>query len=151
MEPRLQPEEDADKLAQDVVNAWGINVTAGNAELLSTEFKALFEKVEAYRFARKIADNRREHNILTADVEEQERTTRKEFLAAHRAFHAMCECGHPKASHDDGSKQMQVDDALLPQRPAQWNIYTDEARGKTRCMVNGCICLAWRPRAADLQ
>jgi hypothetical protein len=146
MEPRLQREEDADKLAQDVLNAWGANVAAGNAELLSTEFKALFDKTDAYRFARKIADNRREHNILTADVEEQERITHNEFLAAHRAFHARCECGHSKESHDDGTEMTRVDDALLSQRPAQWNISTDEPRGKTRCKADGCICLTWRPR-----
>jgi hypothetical protein len=49
MEARLQSEEDADALAQAVVNAWGENVKAGNGELLSTEFKALFEKTCAYR------------------------------------------------------------------------------------------------------
>lgn len=87
MEPRLQPEEDADKLAQDVVNVWGQVVSVGHAADLSAGFNALFEKVEAYRSARRIADNRREHNILTADIEEHERVTRKEFLEARRAFY----------------------------------------------------------------
>ncbi len=55
----------------------------------------------------------------------------------------LCECGHSKSSHDDGSTEMQVDEALLS-RPPQGNIYTDEPRGKTRCKVKGCICLTWR-------
>jgi hypothetical protein len=63
----MQPEQslDADALAQEVVNAWGMNVTAGNAERLSAGFKALFEKACAYRDAKKIADNRRTYNALT--------------------------------------------------------------------------------------
>jgi hypothetical protein len=46
MEPRLQPEEDADKLAQDVVNVWGQFASVGHAADLSTDFNALFDKVE---------------------------------------------------------------------------------------------------------
>jgi hypothetical protein len=57
----------------------------------------------------------------------------------------LCECGHPKSSHDDGSTEIQVDDAVLP-RPGPGNINTDEPRGKTRCKVKACICLTWRPR-----
>ena len=87
MEPRMQPEEDADTLAQGVVNAWGQIVTAGHAADLSAEFKALFDKVEAYRSAKRIADNRRQFNMLTAEEAEEERVTRKEFVEAHHAFH----------------------------------------------------------------
>lgn len=149
MEPRLQPEEDADKLAQDVVNVWGQFASVGHAADLSTDFNALFDKVEAYRSARRVADNRRQFNMLTAEEAEEERVTRKEFIVAHRAFHKTCECGHPKKSHDEGT-EMRIDDALLSQSPAQWNIYTGEPRGKTRCKVNGCICLTWRPRTPSL-
>jgi hypothetical protein len=60
----------------------------------------------------------------------------------------LCQCGHTKASHDHGS-EMRVDDALLSQRPAQWNIYTDEPRGKTRCQTPECLCLNWRPEDAE--
>jgi hypothetical protein len=35
--------EHADDLAQEVVNAWGINARAGNAATLTRDFKALFE------------------------------------------------------------------------------------------------------------
>jgi hypothetical protein len=83
----MQPEEDADALAQDVVNARGHVVTAGHAGDLSTDFKVLFDKVEMYRSAKRVADNRRQFNMLTLDVEEHERITRKEFLEAHRAYH----------------------------------------------------------------
>ncbi len=54
----------ADDLAQEVVNAWGINVDAGNAKLLTVDFKALFEITCRYRTARETADNRRQFNLL---------------------------------------------------------------------------------------
>jgi hypothetical protein len=87
MEAKMQPEQDADVLAQNVVNAWGVNVTAGNAELLSAEFKALFEKTCAYREAKRVADNRRELTMLTEEEAVEEKVTRNEFLESYRSFH----------------------------------------------------------------
>jgi hypothetical protein len=78
--------EDADKLAQEVVNVWGSFASVGHAPDLNADFKVLFDKVEAYRFAKRTADNRREHNMMTTDVEEHERVTRTEFLEARRAL-----------------------------------------------------------------
>ena len=87
MAERMQPEEHADVLAQRVVGAWGINMQAGNAECLSADFEALFEKTCAYRDAKKIADNRREFNAITDKEAIREQVTRREFLEAHRRFH----------------------------------------------------------------
>jgi hypothetical protein len=86
----MQAEGDvnADQLAQDVVNAWGANVKAGNGELLSGEFRALFEKTCAYRDAKRIADNRREHHMLTDREASEETAARSEFLEAYDRFHA---------------------------------------------------------------
>lgn len=69
------------------MNAWGQIASVGHAADLSTDFNALFAKVEAYRSAKRIADNRRQFNMLTAEEAEEERVTRKEFLEAYRAFH----------------------------------------------------------------
>ena len=82
-----QSDQNADLFAQRVVNAWGINMTAGNGELLSVDFKALFEKACAYREAKQIADNRREFNMLRDEEATREQQTRSEFLEAYRKFH----------------------------------------------------------------
>jgi hypothetical protein len=55
---------------------------------LSTDFKALFEKMQAYRTAKSIADNHREHNVLTEQEAAEERATKKVFLDAYREFYA---------------------------------------------------------------
>lgn len=89
MEGTMHPGQflDADVLAQQIVNAWGVNVTAGNAERLTTEFKALFEKTCDYRRAKRLADNRREFDMLTDNLAVKERVSRREFLEAYRSFH----------------------------------------------------------------
>jgi hypothetical protein len=76
-------EVDVDVLAQDVVDAWGTAMLGGNGKALSADFKALFEKACAYRRAKEVADNHREHNMLTGQEEEREHRTRKEFLNAY--------------------------------------------------------------------
>jgi hypothetical protein len=81
----MQEEQNADALAQEVVNAWGLN--SGNFGLLSTDFKALFEKTCAYRDAKRIADNRREFNVLAAEEAINEQRARKEFFDAYRRFY----------------------------------------------------------------
>ncbi len=76
----------ADALAQDVVNVWGANVTAGNGAYLSADFKGLFDKCCVYRDARKVADNRREFNILAEAEADEEKSAREMFLEAHGTF-----------------------------------------------------------------
>jgi hypothetical protein len=76
----------ADRLAQEVVNAWGANVKAGNVALLTPQFKALFETARRYRDAKNLANNHRKHNVLEPREEAEEKSTREEFAEAYRAF-----------------------------------------------------------------
>lgn len=78
--------EQADKLAQEVVNAWGANVQAGNAAPSSPRFKVLLDSACRYRDARKLADNHRQFNVLGDQAEAQEKATRQAFAKAYKAF-----------------------------------------------------------------
>jgi hypothetical protein len=90
-EIRMPPIEEylkrADKLAQEVVNAWGLNTRTGHAADLMPEFKALFDKACLFRTARGIADNRRKHSVLIEHDEAEEKATRQAFAEAHKAFY----------------------------------------------------------------
>jgi hypothetical protein len=57
----------AEELAQEVVNAWAVNMRAGSAGSLTDDFKALFDKACRYRDARSA-------------------TTREAFAEAYKAF-----------------------------------------------------------------
>jgi hypothetical protein len=78
--------EQADKLAQDVVNAWGVNMQAGNGDMLSPDFKALLDKACQYRTAKSIADNHREFNILSERTAAEEQESRLEFSETYKTF-----------------------------------------------------------------
>lgn len=81
-----QANDDPDVLAQNVVNAWCVNVRAGKGELLAPPCKDLFEKTCAYRAAKQTADNWREHIMLTDEETTEEERTKREFLEAYRSF-----------------------------------------------------------------
>jgi hypothetical protein len=83
MMPRL--ELDADEAVQD--DAWGALRTSPASRPLSTDFKALFEKMQAYRNAKNVADNHREHHMLTEQEAAEEQRTKKEFQDAYREFY----------------------------------------------------------------
>jgi hypothetical protein len=83
-----QREIDADQAVQDVLDAWGALRTSPASRPLSTDFKALFEKMQAYRTAKGVADNHREHRMLTDQEAAEERATKKVFLDAYREFYA---------------------------------------------------------------
>jgi hypothetical protein len=83
-----QREIDADQVVQDVLSAWGALRTSPASRPLSTDFKALFEKMQAYRTAKNVADNHREHHMLTDQEAAEERATKKVFLDAYREFYA---------------------------------------------------------------
>jgi len=85
MPPLEEYLEQADKLAQDVVNAWASNKAAGKVP--SPEFDALFEKACSYRTAREIADNRREFNVLNEQDAANEKATRQAFAEPCKAFY----------------------------------------------------------------
>jgi hypothetical protein len=82
-----QREIDADQAMQDVLNAWGALRTSREPQHLSADFNALFEKMLAYRTAKTIADNRREHHKLNVQEVADEQRTKKEFLDAYREFY----------------------------------------------------------------
>jgi hypothetical protein len=86
----MQPEReiDADHAAQEVVNAWGLHMNAGNAQHLTADFKQLFDKACAYGAAKDIADNGRELDRLTDEQVADEQRTKKEFTDAWKAFEA---------------------------------------------------------------
>jgi hypothetical protein len=76
-----------DKLAQEVVNAWGPSGASGHAADQSLEFKVLFDKACLYRTARKIADNHRKHSVLIEHDEAEEKATRQAFAESYKAFY----------------------------------------------------------------
>lgn len=78
--------EHADELAQEVVNAWAVNVDAGNAKLLTEDFKQLFELTCRYRTSREIADNHRQFDLLSEDEATSEKETRESFVRAYKLY-----------------------------------------------------------------
>ena len=55
--------KEADRLAQEVMNAWEIKAQAGIVP--TPEFKALLEKACVYRTARRLADNHRKFDVMS--------------------------------------------------------------------------------------
>jgi hypothetical protein len=81
-------EIDADQAVQDVLNAWGaLRTSRPEPQRLSTDFTALFAKMQAYRDAKNIADNSRARHKLTEQEAADERATKKVFLDAYREFY----------------------------------------------------------------
>ncbi len=77
--------KDADRLAQQVVNAWGIDAHAG---LVPTpQFKALLGKACLYRTARRLADNHRKFDVMSEAEEAEELAVRHSFAEAYKAFY----------------------------------------------------------------
>lgn len=87
MPPLEEYIENAKKLAQEVVNAWGVNVSAGNANLLTDEFRALCDKTFPFHQIKRIADNHREHGGLSEGLAAEERAARLAFAEAYKAFY----------------------------------------------------------------
>ena len=77
---------DADEFAQEVVNAWAVNVDAGNAKLITTEFKDLFEATCRYLDLKRMADNHRQFNMLSPELAAKECTARETFAIAFKDF-----------------------------------------------------------------
>ena len=76
--------EHADELAQEVVNAWGLNTDVGN--MLPETFLAVLDNACCYRGAKRVADNQREHNVVSAEAAAKEKTTRQEFAEAYKIY-----------------------------------------------------------------
>jgi hypothetical protein len=82
MPPLEEYLEHADDLPQHVVDAWGVNVA-----FLTTRFKVLVDKACLYKNARRLADNHRDHNVLSEEDEAEEKATREAFAVAYKAYY----------------------------------------------------------------
>ena len=87
MPPLEEYLEHADELAQRVVDAWEANAQAGKAAFLTTRFKALVDSACLYKNARRLADNHREHNVLSEHDEAGEKLTRELLALAYKAYY----------------------------------------------------------------
>jgi hypothetical protein len=77
--------EQADKLAQGVVNLWAAR-KQGEA-VPDPELESLFEKACLYRTAREIADDRRQVNVLSEQDADNEKATRQVFAESCKAYY----------------------------------------------------------------
>ncbi len=77
--------EQADLLAQEVVNAEGENRRAGKAT--SIQFNELVEKARRHLYARHHADKRRQFNDLSEPDVAEEKAARQAFAEAYKVFH----------------------------------------------------------------
>lgn len=87
MQPTEVDERHAEEWAQSVVDAWGKHVQAGNAAVLTDEFKDLVNKACSYRNAKSLADNRREPGTLSEQEAGEEKRTRRAFVEAYMCSH----------------------------------------------------------------
>jgi hypothetical protein len=71
----------ADKLAQDVIDAW--NASPAN---LTPEFKTLLHLTFLYKAARQTAENHRAFDILSDGDELKERAARSMFVRAYKIY-----------------------------------------------------------------
>jgi hypothetical protein len=78
--------EQVDKLAQDVVNAWGVNMQAGNGDLLTPDFRALLDRACYYRTTKSIADNHRQFKVLNGQTAAEEQEARLAFAETYKTF-----------------------------------------------------------------
>ena len=74
-----------DKLAQQVVNAWGIGAQAGLAP--TPQFRALLDKACLYRTVRRLADDHRKFDVMSEQGEVEELSARHAFAEAYKAFY----------------------------------------------------------------
>jgi hypothetical protein len=77
--------ENADELAQKVVNVWGPYAQAGQQDALGPEFLAVFDKACRHKEAKDLADNHREFGMLSVGDETRERDARIAFAEAYKA------------------------------------------------------------------
>ena len=75
--------EDAAVLAQDVVNAWGFSVQAGNRHLLTAEFSDVFDKACRYQERKQSADFCRACSALSEEQAQAEDAARRAFVQAY--------------------------------------------------------------------
>jgi hypothetical protein len=84
---------EASRYAQEMVNAWGVNMKSGNSNSLTPEFMDVFEKACQYQSAKQQADSHRQLNILSETNAEAEETATRLLFA--EAFTKWCEKHKP--------------------------------------------------------
>jgi len=77
--------EQADLLAQEVVNAEGVNRQVGKPS--SAQFMDMFDKARRYLTAKRHADDGRKHHELTKEGSTDEQATRRTFAEAYKSWH----------------------------------------------------------------
>ena len=79
--------EHADELAQEVLDAWVMNVRAGNANKLTADFKAMHDMACLYRDAKRLANNHRKfRDDLSESEASNEKAAREAFCKAYRDY-----------------------------------------------------------------
>ena len=78
--------EEADVLAQEVVDTWADNLRVGNAHSLDDDFKVLFDKAFEYRAARIIVESRRELHIVTPTEAAKEEVAQQVFAEVYKIY-----------------------------------------------------------------
>jgi hypothetical protein len=76
----------SDALAQDVVNAWGINMETGDGPFLTQEFQNLFETTCQFRDSKIIADDWRRAGVPTKAFEIELEAKRQAFAYSYKAY-----------------------------------------------------------------
>jgi hypothetical protein len=76
--------ENADELAQKVVNVWGPHAQAGQQDVLGSQFLQVFDRSCRYRTIKDIADNHREFGMLTEREAAEEKEARRAFAEAYK-------------------------------------------------------------------
>jgi hypothetical protein len=74
---------DADSLAQEVVDAWGLNIQAGNRDSLTVEFLDVLDKACRYQEKKWSADSYRAHHALSEEGAKAEDTAWRTFIQAY--------------------------------------------------------------------
>jgi len=75
--------ERADELVQEVYNAYG---EIGNEASVTPEFCALLDKAYMYRTLSRVADNHREHNVLTEQEVADVKVARQAFAETYKSL-----------------------------------------------------------------
>ena len=73
-------------LLKKAVNAWGVQMQAGNGDSLTPEFLDIFAKACRYQETKRPADFGRSHNLLTDEVAQAEDSARRAFVEAYKPW-----------------------------------------------------------------
>lgn len=78
--------EEADAIAQEVMDIWANNLQEGNAQSLGEDFKVLFDKAFEYRQTMLIVESHRELQILAPTEAVNEQIARRAFVEVYKSY-----------------------------------------------------------------